>query len=79
LPTRNTGAYAGKPANQIVISTIDVVDVVNDGLAIGNKAGNHQSSTCSDVGGVHRCADQLLYSPNDGMVAVDTHVGSKFL
>ena len=38
----NLGAYAFEFFFDIFVAAIDVVDPVNDGLAIGNQGGQHQ-------------------------------------
>src|SRR3990167_1699362 len=54
-----------------LVTTVDVVNAINQGVALGNQCRDHQAGRRSQVGGHDRCALETFDASDDGGVAFD--------
>src|SRR5450830_2178966 len=59
-----------------LITTVDVVDAVDQRVAFSGQGRNHQAGRSPQVGGHDRCAFQAVGTGNDGGVAFDLDLGA---
>ena len=61
----------------VLVATIEVVDAVDDGFAVGDQPGQDQRRRSAQVGRHHRRAAELLDAADDRGVAFDADVGAQ--
>src|SRR5688572_33301550 len=61
----------------VLVATVEMVDAVDRGLAIGDQPGEDQRSRRAQVGRHHRRAAELRHAANDRGVALDTDVSAE--
>ncbi len=47
---RDRGAEPGQPTDEVVVATIDVMDIADHGLALGRESGDDEGRAGADVG-----------------------------
>src|SRR5699024_9964877 len=67
----NLGAQQLELFLDALVATVDVVDAVDQRLALGHQRGDHQAGGGAQVGGHHGGGLQLRHAGDDGGVALD--------
>src|SRR5581483_3617289 len=68
--------HAAQLLLDMLVATVNVVDAVHNGLAVGNQRSQHQRSRRPQVGSQHRRRAQGSLPFHDGAVAFDLDIGS---
>jgi hypothetical protein len=76
-PTNRRSETRQTPHN-VVVATVNVKDIVNFGDSRGCETSYHQGRAGTNIWGYHRCTLQMFNTANNGVVAIDSDVSSKF-
>ena len=75
--TTDLGAQRTEFFLDVLVAAIEMVDAVDDGVALGDQARQDQRSRGAQVGRHHRRAAELFDATDDGGVAIDLDVGAQ--
>jgi hypothetical protein len=74
----DTSTQIGEATDQIVISTINVMNVMDLSHSLCCKSGHHECRSGADVWRHDGGTDQVVTPTHDGMMPVDGDVGTEF-
>jgi hypothetical protein len=73
----DTSTQIGEATDQIVISTINVMNVMDLRHSLCCKSGHHECCSRANVWGHDRGTDQMVTSTHNGMMSVDGNIGAE--
>ena len=74
----NVCAKALKFADEVFVTSVDVIEVADDGFAFGGETSDDEGSPCTQVGGAHFGAVQFWNAGDEGGTAFGLNVGAHF-